>query len=109
MKKLKNIIFGILLIAIGLILGLNALEITNINIFFDGWWTLIIIIPCFIDLLDGKDKTGNIIQYSTSTNLGNMPYWYVAKVDGTPLNNGTYGNFPFPNELNKPAYNNILQ
>ena len=61
MKKLKNIIFGILLIAIGLILGLNALEITNINIFFDGWWTLIIIIPCFIDLLDGKDKTGNII------------------------------------------------
>ena len=35
MKKLKNIIFGILLIAIGLILGLNALEITNINIFFD--------------------------------------------------------------------------
>ena len=34
----------------GVIFGLNALEITDINIFFDGWWTLFIIVPCFIGL-----------------------------------------------------------
>ena len=35
--------------------------ITNINIFFDGWWTLFIIIPCFIGLFKDNEKTGNLI------------------------------------------------
>ena len=35
--------------------------ITNINIFFDGWWTLFIIVPCFIGLFKEREKTGNII------------------------------------------------
>ena len=61
MKKLGNVLWGIVLIAIGLIVGANALGITNINIFFDGWWTLIIIIPCFIGLFTENEKTGNII------------------------------------------------
>lgn len=61
MKKLGNILWGIVLIALGLILGLNALGITNINLFFDGWWTMFIIIPCFIGLIKDRDKTGNLI------------------------------------------------
>jgi len=61
MNKTSNLLWGILLIVIGIIFGLNALDITDINIFFDGWWTLFIIIPCFIDLFKEKDKTGNII------------------------------------------------
>ena len=35
--------------------------ITNINIFFDGWWTLFIIVPCFIGLFKDDEKTGNFI------------------------------------------------
>lgn len=58
---MKNILWGIVLIAIGVVLGLNAFDITNIDLFFDGWWTLFIIIPCFIDLFKDKDKTGNIV------------------------------------------------
>ena len=61
MNKMSNILWGIVFIVIGVIFGLNALEITNINIFFDGWWTLFIIIPCFIDLFKEKEKTGNLI------------------------------------------------
>ncbi len=61
MKKFGNVLWGVVLIIIGLIIGGNALEITNINIFFDGWWTLFIIIPCFIDLFKEREKTGNII------------------------------------------------
>ena len=61
MKKIGNILWGIVLIVIGLIIGGNALGITNINIFFDGWWTLIIIIPCFLGLFKEREKTGNII------------------------------------------------
>lgn len=58
---MKNLLWGIVLIGIGVVLGLNALDITNINLFFDGWWTLFIIIPCFIDLFRDKDKTSNIV------------------------------------------------
>lgn len=61
MKRTNNILWGIVLIAVGLIFGLNALEITNLNIFFDGWWTLFIIVPSFIDLLTTQSKTGAIV------------------------------------------------
>ena len=61
MKKFGNVLWGIDLIFIGLIIGGNALGITNINIFFDGWWTLFIIIPCFIGLFKDNEKTGNLI------------------------------------------------
>ena len=61
MKKFGNILWGLVFIIVGLILAGNALGITNINIFFDGWWTLFIIIPCFIGLFKENEKTGNII------------------------------------------------
>ncbi len=61
MEKVQNILWGIVLIVVGLIIGGNSLGITDINIFFDGWWTMFIIIPCFIDLFKENDKTGNII------------------------------------------------
>lgn len=61
MKKVSDIMWGLILIIIGVILGGNALDIFNINLFFDGWWTLFIIVPTFIGLVTEKDKTGNII------------------------------------------------
>lgn len=61
MNKISNLLWGILFVIIGVIFGLNALEITNIDIFFDGFWTLFIIIPCFIGLFSDNDKEGNLI------------------------------------------------
>lgn len=64
MNNLSKILWGLFLITIGVILGLNSLEITNINIFFKGWWSfLFIIIPSFIGLFEKnkEDKTANII------------------------------------------------
>lgn len=54
-------IWGIIFIIIGLVLGVNALGIAKIDIFFDGWWTLFIIIPCLVGLFKDKEKTGSII------------------------------------------------
>lgn len=61
MKKISNILWGLVFIVVGVIFGLNAIGLTDINIFFDGWWTLFIIVPCFIDLLKGGDVTGDLI------------------------------------------------
>lgn len=61
MKHFEKLLLGILLICLGVILGLNAFEITNIDIFFDGWWTLFIIVPSFLGILTDKDKSGHLI------------------------------------------------
>lgn len=61
MKKIGNVLWGLVFIVLGGILASNALGFTNINIFFDGWWTLFIIIPCFIGIFKDDEKTGNII------------------------------------------------
>lgn len=60
MKKVTSILWGIALIAAGTIFALNALDITNIDIFFDGWWSLFLIIPCFVGLFTEKKKSGNL-------------------------------------------------
>ena len=59
--KIGNFLWGMVIIAIGVILGLNALGIADIDIFFDGWWTLFIIIPSFIGLITEKDKEASFI------------------------------------------------
>lgn len=63
MNSVSKSLWGILLIVIGVIIGLNSLEITHIDIFFDGWWTLFIIVPCLIGLFDNSQegKRGNIV------------------------------------------------
>lgn len=61
MKKVSNIAWGLILVIIGAILGLNALGITNFNIFFEGWWTLFIIVPCFIGVIKDEEKTPSLI------------------------------------------------
>lgn len=61
MKKISNILWGIVLILIGILIGCNVLGIISIKIFFKGWWTLLIIIPCSIGLITDKEKLGSII------------------------------------------------
>lgn len=61
MKNSDRTIWGIVLIIVGIIWGLKASGILNINLFFNGWWTLFIIIPCLIGLIKGEDTAGNVI------------------------------------------------
>lgn len=61
MKSFKTIIIGLLLVILGIILGGNALELFSIDIFFEGWWTLFIIIPSLISIVTDEDKKGGII------------------------------------------------
>ncbi|MBE6159758.1 MAG: hypothetical protein E7157_01780 [Lactobacillales bacterium] len=61
MNRVSNIVWGILLIIVGVVTSLNILEITNINLLFDGWWTLVIIIPCLINVIMKKNIFANTV------------------------------------------------
>lgn len=61
MRKVSNVIWGIVLVAVGVFIALNAMGVINVDIFFDGWWTVFIIIPCGIGLVTEREKTGNLI------------------------------------------------
>ena len=61
MKRISSIMWGCVLLAISAVLILNTFELTNIEIFFDGWWTLFIIVPCFVGLFSSNEKMGHII------------------------------------------------
>ncbi|MBQ8321383.1 MAG: hypothetical protein IJX92_03350 [Clostridia bacterium] len=60
MKK-SNIVWGIILIALGVLIALRAFGIFDFDLFFDGWWTLFIIVPSLIALFTEKRKLGSII------------------------------------------------
>lgn len=60
-KKITSIVWGVLLIAIGVGIALKTFGVLSFDLFFDGWWTLLIIIPCLVGLLTEKEKTGNIL------------------------------------------------
>ncbi len=61
MKNFGNVLWGIVLIIIGIIVGGNALGITNINIFLMDGGHFLSSLPCFIGLFKEREKTGNII------------------------------------------------
>lgn len=62
MKKGTSIIWGLVLVALSLVLIVNILGIVDINIFFRGWWTLFIIVPSIVGIFSSNDKTGSFIS-----------------------------------------------
>ena len=69
MKKFSNILWGLTFITLGVIIGLNSFGITQINLFFDGWWTLFIILPSFLEIFRSKVKIFNVIGIATGVAL----------------------------------------
>ena len=60
-NKLGSILWGLAFIAVGVGLAGNVFGIWNFELFFDGWWTLLIIIPCVISMIQTGFNTGNVI------------------------------------------------
>jgi len=62
MKKANGLVIGVLFILAGVLYAGTALGMFEFSIFFPGWWTLFIIIPCLYALTKkNEDKTGPII------------------------------------------------
>jgi len=60
-KKIKDIILGIILLVIGVIFLGNELDFWSIELLFDGWWTLIIIIPSALGLFQKGSKLSSAL------------------------------------------------
>lgn len=62
MKKARGAWIGLLFLIVGVLYACSALDIIQFSIFFPGFWTLFLIVPCFYGLFKkGEDKTGYII------------------------------------------------
>ena len=60
-NRISNIIWGLLLIIVGIGYAGDTLGFWNFTIFFAGWWTLFIIIPCIVSLIQRGVNGGNLI------------------------------------------------
>ena len=61
MKTGKSIMWGLVFVIAGVLLGLSALDIIDFDLFFDGWWTLFLIVPGFIGVFADEHKVSNLV------------------------------------------------
>lgn len=60
-SRVSAIAIGVALIAIGVILSGTSLGWWNADIFFDGWWTLFLIVPAVISIVGNGPNVGNLV------------------------------------------------
>ena len=61
MKTGKSIMWGLALVILGVLLSLDAFEVINFDLFFNGWWTLFLIVPGFIGVFADDNKTSSFV------------------------------------------------
>lgn len=81
MKNFKNILWGLVIVAFGVLWGLHTAGILK-DILFDGWWTLFIIVPAIIGLITDKNKTFSVIMLIVGGVLLASQYVDFHKVRG---------------------------
>lgn len=59
-KRISNIIIGIIILAVGVILVGNFAGFWNFDIFFKGWWTVLIMAVSLISIISDKPNIFNI-------------------------------------------------
>lgn len=59
--KLSNLLWGLAFIVAGIGFAGNAFNLWDFSLFFDGWWTVFIIVPCTISILENGFHISNTI------------------------------------------------
>lgn len=49
--KISSVLWGLFWIALGFVIAGNAFDWWDVTLFFPGWWTLFLIIPCAISII----------------------------------------------------------
>lgn len=63
-NRIGNVLWGLVFILIGIGFAGNVLWGWDFELYFDGWWTLFIIVPCGISLVQRGPRIGNLIGIS---------------------------------------------
>lgn len=79
-NKMGNIVVGALFLVIGIGFLGDVLDAWNFDLFFDGWWTLFIIIPCVVGMVHSGINMGSLIGIAIGISL------LLMQTDLLPLN-----------------------
>lgn len=60
-KRISNILWGIVWLVLGLWIAGDMLGILHFSPFFEGWWTMFIIVPSALSMIEHKPRSSNII------------------------------------------------
>ena len=60
-SKVTAVVFGIALVALGVVLSGNTLGWWSADVFFEGWWTLFLIVPAIASIIGNGPNAGNLI------------------------------------------------
>lgn len=60
MKKASRIIWGLLVLALGVVLFGNAAKLWDVSVFFDGWWAAVVMILALFSIFSDKPNIVNI-------------------------------------------------
>lgn len=62
-KNYSKLLWGLVVLAVGVIFIGNVLELWYIDVFFPGWWTMFMIIPALVLILRDGFKLFNCIWF----------------------------------------------
>lgn len=60
MKKASRTIWGILVLALGVILFGNATKLWDVTLFFDGWWAVVVMLLALFSICTDKPNIVNV-------------------------------------------------
>lgn len=60
-SKMSNTLWGLFFIVLGVGFAGSAFDVWDFHLFFRGWWTLFIIVPCLISIVQNGFNLGSII------------------------------------------------
>lgn len=60
-SRFASVLWGIIFITVGIFYAGDSFNLWEFRLFFDGWWTLFIIIPCLISIVESGLGTGNVV------------------------------------------------
>lgn len=67
--KVTAIVIGLALIAIGVVLSGVSLGWWDADLFFDGWWTLFLIVPAVVSIVGNGPNVGNLVLLAVGAAL----------------------------------------
>lgn len=62
-RNISNTLWGLFFIVIGVGIAGNVMNLWDFKLFFRGWWTLLIIIPCFISMIQDGIGIGSLMGF----------------------------------------------